>query len=52
MPAKSKQQYILMKLAEKGKIKLPGLSRAQAAEYTQGQSYNELPSKKKKKKEK
>jgi hypothetical protein len=34
MPAKSKQQFKLMKMVEKGEIKLPGLSKKEAAEYT------------------
>lgn len=34
MPAKSKAQFRLMKAAEHGNLKLPGLSKQEAAEYT------------------
>jgi hypothetical protein len=33
MPAKSKKQFILMKMAEKGVIKVPGLSKKEAKEW-------------------
>ena len=43
MPAKSKAQYRLMKAAEHGSVKLPGLSQSEATEYTEGQSPKKLP---------
>ncbi len=36
MPAKSKQQFKFMKAVEKGYIKVPGLSKKEAAEFTKG----------------
>ena len=49
MPAKSKQQLKFFKAVEKGSIKKKGLSKKQAAEYTQGQTAKGLPNKVKKK---
>lgn len=49
-PAKSKSQYRLMKAVENGNVKLPGLSKEQAKEYTSGQSPKKLPEKKSPKK--
>lgn len=46
MPAKSKAQFRFMKAAESGNIKVPGLSKKEAKEYTQGQSPKGLPEKK------
>jgi hypothetical protein len=47
MPASSKKQFKLFKLAELGKIKLPGLSKKEAREYTSSnkgkKSYKNLP---------
>lgn len=43
MPAKSKQQFKFMKAVETGSIKVPGLSKEKAHEYTQGQSPKDLP---------
>jgi hypothetical protein len=46
MPVSSKKQFRLMKAAERGKVKLPGLSKKEAAEMTEGQSgkaYDKLP---------
>jgi len=34
MPASSKAQFRFMKAAESGKIKVPGLSKKEAKEYT------------------
>ena len=45
MPAKSKAQYRFMKAVESGNAKAPGLSKAQAKEYTAGQSPKGLPAK-------
>lgn len=36
MPAKSKQQFKFMKAVESGYIKVPGLSKKEAQEYTKG----------------
>lgn len=49
MPAKSKQQLKFFKAVESGSIKKKGLSKAQAKEYTQGQTTKGLPNKVKKK---
>ena len=43
MPATSRKQFRFMKAVESGAIKVPGLSRAKAAEYTAGQSPKGLP---------
>jgi len=45
MPAKSKSQFRFMKAAESGSIKVPGLSKKEAKEYTQSQSPKSLPEK-------
>ena len=45
-PAKSKQQFKLMKGVCKGTIKKKGLSRKVACEYVRGQSPKGLPRKK------
>lgn len=36
MPAISQQQFKLMKAVESGSVKLPGLSKEEAKEYTKG----------------
>lgn len=36
MPAKSKQQFKFMKAVESGSLKVPGLSKEEAAHYTEG----------------
>lgn len=36
MPAKSKAQFRFMKAVESGKIKVKGLSKKEAAEFTKG----------------
>lgn len=44
MPAKSKSQFRFMKAAESGSIKVPGLSRKEAKEFTsENKSYKDLP---------
>lgn len=48
MPAKSKAQFRFMKAVEHGDAKAPGLSKAEAREYTAGQSPKGLPKKAKK----
>jgi len=50
VPTSSRSQYRWMKAVEHGGIKKPGLSRAKAAEFTQGQSYKKLPERAPKKK--
>lgn len=47
MPAKSKAQFRLMKAIEQGDVKVEGLSKKKAKEYTKGQKYKTLPSTKK-----
>lgn len=49
-PAKSQAQAHYMGLVASGKIKKPGLSAAQAKEYTRGQKVKSLPKKAKGKK--
>jgi len=44
-PAKSRAQFRFMKAVESGSIKPPGLSRKEAAEYTNGQRPKGLPAK-------
>jgi hypothetical protein len=50
MPAKSKAQFKLMKAVESGSVKLPGLSKEEAKEYTKSnvgkKAYAKLPEKK------
>jgi hypothetical protein len=46
MPAMSKSQWRLMQAAEHGAVKVPGLSKKEAHEFTKGQSYKDLPEKK------
>lgn len=36
MPAKSKQQFKFMKAVESGSLKVPGLSKEEAKEFTKG----------------
>jgi hypothetical protein len=43
MPAKSKKQFKFMKAIESGSLKVPGLTKKQAKEYTAGQSSKNLP---------
>ena len=43
MPATSKSQFRLMKAVESGNIKLKGLSKKEAEEYTEDQDYKDLP---------
>lgn len=43
MPATSKAQFRFMRGVAAGSIKAKGLSRAQAVEYTAGQSPQDLP---------
>ena len=49
MPAKSKSQFRLMKAVESGSVKLPGLSKKEAKEYTESnkgkKAYSKLPEK-------
>jgi hypothetical protein len=45
MPAASKAQYRFMKAVEAGDLKVPGLSRSKAAEFTASQSPDRLPEK-------
>ena len=49
MPATSKAQFRFMKGVEGGSIKAPGLSPAEASEFTKGVSPKSLPAKKTKK---
>ena len=51
MPAKSKKQYRLMKAVESGDVKVKGLSKEEAREYTKGQSPKSLPERTGKKKD-
>jgi hypothetical protein len=47
MPAKSKSQFRFMKAVENGSIKVPGLSKEKAHEYTsENKSLKGLPEKK------
>jgi len=43
MPATSRKQYRFMKAVENGAIKDPNLTPEQAAEFTEGQKYQDLP---------
>lgn len=45
MPAVSQKQYRFMKAVESGAVKVAGLSRSKAAEFTSGQSPKDLPEK-------
>lgn len=45
MPVSSKAQYRLMQAVAQGDAKLPGLTKAKAAEMVQGQSQHGLPEK-------
>lgn len=49
-PAVSLKQFKFMQAVKNGAIKAPGLSKAKAAEYVDGQSPKGLPKKKKEKK--
>ena len=48
MPATSRAQFRFMKWIASGRGEARGLSRAKAKEFTEGQSYKDLPEKKKK----
>jgi hypothetical protein len=51
MPAKSKAQFRFMKAVEHGYLKVPGLSKREAREFTaKNKSLKKLPEKKAKKK--
>jgi hypothetical protein len=54
MPAKSKQQFRLMKAVAEGYVKLNGLSKSEAKDYTKSNTgkkkYSKLPDKVKTKK--
>lgn len=45
MPTKSKAQYKFMKSVENGSIKVKGLSKKEAKEFTEGQNPKNLPHK-------
>ena len=48
MPAKSKAQFKFFKAVESGKVKLPGVGKRKARDWTQGVKVSRLPERKKK----